>query len=104
MQGLAISGSREFPTVQSAGAVRGRLVELAGGNQSSSPGLEWEGPSAGAQRIAGGPLILEAIDTEAPGLSSDDEAGIEAALESYRQGRVVDAKRTREIINAALVR
>ena len=31
-------------------------------------------------------------------------AGIEAALDSYRQGRVVDAKRAREIINAALGR
>jgi hypothetical protein len=30
--------------------------------------------------------------------------GIEAALESYRQGRVVDAKRAREIIDAALGR
>jgi len=31
-------------------------------------------------------------------------AGIEAALESYRQGRVVDGKRAREIIDAALGR
>jgi hypothetical protein len=31
-------------------------------------------------------------------------AGIEAALESYRQGRVADAKRAREIIDAALGR
>ena len=30
--------------------------------------------------------------------------GIEAALESYRAGRVVDAKRAREIIDAALGR
>jgi len=34
-------------------------------------------------------------------LSVDGEAGIEAALESYRQGRVVDAKRARQIIALA---
>ena len=34
----------------------------------------------------------------------EEEAGIEAALESYRQGRVVDSKRAREIIDAALGR
>jgi hypothetical protein len=37
-------------------------------------------------------------------LSSEEEAGIEAALESYRQGRVADAKRLRKIIDAALGR
>jgi hypothetical protein len=44
---------------------------------------------------------VEAVEDEAPALSPEEEAGIEAALESYRQGRVVDAKRAREIINAA---
>jgi hypothetical protein len=47
---------------------------------------------------------VEAIKEEAPALSPDEEAGIEAALESYRQGRVVDAKRASEIIDAALGR
>ena len=38
------------------------------------------------------------------GLSADEEAGIEAALESYRQGRVVDAKRARQIgLSLALI-
>jgi len=37
-------------------------------------------------------------------LTPDEEAGIAAALESCRQGRVVDAKRTRAIIDAALGR
>ena len=46
----------------------------------------------------------EAIEEEAPVLSPEEEAGIEAALESYRQGRVVNAKRAREIIDAALGR
>jgi len=48
--------------------------------------------------------VVEAVDDEAPALSPAEEAGIEAALESYRQGRVVDAKRAREIIDAALGR
>ncbi len=48
--------------------------------------------------------VVEAIDGDAPELSADEEAGIEAALESYRQGRVVDAKRARQIIDAALGR
>jgi hypothetical protein len=39
-----------------------------------------------------------------PALSPEEEAVLEAALEPYRQGRVVDAKRAREIIDAALVR
>jgi hypothetical protein len=37
-------------------------------------------------------------------LSPEEEAGIEAALESYREGRVVDAKPAREIIDATLGR
>ena len=47
---------------------------------------------------------MEAIEDEAPALTLKEEAGIEAVLESYRQGRVVDAKRAREIIDAALGR
>jgi len=47
---------------------------------------------------------VESVDDEAPTLSPEEEAGIEVALESYRQGRVIDAKRAREIIDAALGR
>lgn len=47
--------------------------------------------------------MVEAVDDDMLGLS-DEEAGIEAALESYRQGRVVDAERARHIIDAALGR
>ena len=47
--------------------------------------------------------VAEQLD-RAPALSPDEEAGIEAALESYRQGRVVDATRARQIIDAALGR
>jgi hypothetical protein len=44
--------------------------------------------------------VVEAVADEAPSLSRDEEAGIEAELKSYRQGRVVDAKRARQIIYA----
>ena len=46
--------------------------------------------------------VVEAIEDEAPALSPEEEAGIEAALASYRQGHVIDAARAREIIDAAL--
>ena len=54
--------------------------------------------------LPAGRYVVQAVDEEAPPLSPSEEAGIEAALESYRQGRVVDARRAREIINAALGR
>jgi len=51
--------------------------------------------------LPAGRYVVEAVEEEAPALSPEEEAGIEAALESYHQGRVVDAKRAREIIDAA---
>lgn len=48
-------------------------------------------------------VVLEE-EEEAPVLSAEEETGLEVALKSYRQGRVVDAKRAREIIDAALER
>ena len=54
--------------------------------------------------LPAGRYVVEALEEDAPSLSPEEEAGIEAALESYRQGRVVDAKRAREIIEAALGR
>jgi hypothetical protein len=56
------------------------------------------------RELPAGRYVVEAVDDEAPALSTDEEAGIEAALESYRQGCVVDAKRARQIIDAALGR
>ena len=50
-----------------------------------------------------GRYVVEPVD-EAPVLTLEEETGIEAALESYRQGRVVRAKRARQIIDAALRR
>lgn len=46
-------------------------------------------------------VVVQAVEDEAPALTPEEEAGIEAALESYREGRVVDSKRAREIIDAA---
>jgi hypothetical protein len=34
-------------------------------------------------------------------LTPEEDAGIEAALESYRQDRVIDADRARKVIDAA---
>ena len=48
--------------------------------------------------------VVGAVDGEAPVLLPEEEAGIEAALESYREGRVVDAMRARVIIDALLAR
>lgn len=66
----------------------------------------WNGRDVPAElrELPAGRYLVEAIDEEAPALSSEEETGIEAALESYRQGRVVSAKRAREIVRAALGR
>ena len=56
------------------------------------------------RELPAGRYVVEAMEEEAPALSPEEEAGIEVALESYRQGRVVDATRAREIIDAALGR
>jgi hypothetical protein len=66
--------------------------------------VTWNGKDVPAElrELPAGRYVVEAIDDDAPVLSPDEETGIEAALESYRQGRVVDAKRARQIIDAAL--
>ena len=68
--------------------------------------VTWNGTDVPAElrELPAGRYVVEAIDDDAPALSPDEEAGIEAALESYRQGRIVDAKRARQIIDAALGR
>jgi hypothetical protein len=68
--------------------------------------MTWNGKDIPAElrELPVGRYVVEAVDDEAPALSSDQEAGIEAALESYRQGRIIDAKRARQIIDAALGR
>ena len=68
--------------------------------------VTWNGKDVPAElrELPAGRYVVEAIDDATPALSADEEAGIEAALDSYRQGRVVDAKRARQIIDAALGR
>jgi hypothetical protein len=68
--------------------------------------VTWNGKDVPAElrELPAGRYVVEPVDDEAPALSTDEEAGIEVALESYRQGRVVDAKRARQIIDAALGR
>lgn len=68
--------------------------------------VTWNGKDVPAElrELPAGRYVVEAIDDDAPALSPEEEAGIEAALESYRQGRVVDARRARQIIDAALGR
>jgi hypothetical protein len=56
------------------------------------------------RELPAGRYVVEAVDDEAPALLPEEEAGLDAALESYRQGRVIDAKRARQIIDAALGR
>ena len=68
--------------------------------------VTWNGKDVPAElrELPAGRYIVEGVDDDAPALSSHEEEGIEAALESYRQGRVVDAKRARQIIDAVLGR
>lgn len=68
--------------------------------------VNWNGKDLPPElrELPAGRYVVEPVDEEAPALSPDEEAGIEAGLESYRQGRVVDAKRARELIDAALRR
>jgi hypothetical protein len=68
--------------------------------------LTWNGKDVPPElrELPAGRYLVEAVEDEAPALTPEEEAGIEAALESYRQGRVVDSKRAREIIDATLGR
>jgi hypothetical protein len=65
--------------------------------------LTWNGKDVPSELrdLPSGRYVIEAVEDDAPALTPDEEAGIEAALESYCQGRVVDSKRARKIIDAA---
>ena len=65
--------------------------------------VTWNGKDIPAEflELPTGRYVVEPVEEETPVLTPEEEGGIEAALESYRQGRVVSAKRTREIIDAA---
>jgi hypothetical protein len=68
--------------------------------------VNWNGKDLPAElrELPAGRYVVAAVDEESAILSPAEEAGLEAALESYRQGRAVDAKRAREIIDEALGR
>jgi hypothetical protein len=68
--------------------------------------LIWNGKDVPSElrALPAGRYLVEAVEDEAPALKPEEETGIEAALESYCQGRVVDSKRAREIIDAVLGR
>ena len=51
-----------------------------------------------------GRYVVEAVDDGVRSLSPEDEDGIEVALESYRQGRVIDVKRARALIDGVFGR
>jgi uncharacterized protein (DUF2141 family) len=72
----------------------------------SSRVVTWNGKDVPPEfrELPAGRYVVQAVEDEAPDLTPAEEAGIEAALESYRQGRVVDAKRARAIIDSALGR
>ena len=83
-----------------------RHIGAAGYNRSDaatrpSRHLEPAGQSAGTARAVRGRYVVVPVQEEALVLTPEQEAGIEVALESYHQGRVVDSKRARAIIGAA---
>lgn len=68
--------------------------------------MNWNGTDVPPElrELPVGRYVVEAFDEDARALSAEEDAGIEAALESYSQGRVVDATRARAMIDAALKR
>ena len=68
--------------------------------------LTWNGKDVPSElrELPAGRYVIQAVEDEAPALSAEEEAGIEGALELYRQGRVVAAKHAGKIIDAALDR
>ena len=68
--------------------------------------LHWNGRDLPAElrELPAGQYVLESIDMSVLVLSQEEEEGIEAAMESCRQGRGIEAARVREILDAVLKR
>jgi len=68
--------------------------------------LTWNGKDVPPEllELPVGRYVVEAVEDDSVSLSPEEEVGLEVALESFRQGRLVDAKRARKIIDAALGR
>lgn len=64
--------------------------------------LKWNGKDLPDElrELPAGRYVIVPVDDRTD-LSPEEEAGIEAALASYRKGHVVDAERARAIIDAA---
>ena len=67
--------------------------------------LEWNGEDLpeGLRELPPGRYVVEAVD-EVPALTADEEAGLEEALTSLRQGRGVSAGDVRRRAEAAIRR
>lgn len=68
--------------------------------------MTWNGRNLPPEfhELPAGLYVVEPFEDKAPALSAAEEAGIDASLESYRQGHVVGAKRAREIIDAVVTK
>lgn len=68
--------------------------------------LHWNGKDLPEElrRLPAGDYLIEQMAAEGPDLTAEEEAGIEAALDSHEQGRGVDSERARAIVSAALRR
>jgi len=100
-----LAGSRAIESVMTRSSFLVKHGKMSGMPRRARV-MTWNGKDVPPElrELPAGRYVVEAAEDEAPALTPEEEAGIEAALESYRQGRVVDSKRTREIIDAALGR
>ena len=92
-----VSHSSHFSPMQPLGL---KIVRMAGKTRV----VTWNGTDLPAEfrDLPAGRYVVEAVEDETPALSPEEDAGIETALESYRQGHVVDARRARKVMDAAL--
>ena len=88
------------------GLAESRADARIGGMARRARLVNWNGEDLPPElrELPAGRYVVAPVDEDVPALSPDEEAGIDMALESYHQGRVVDAKRAREIIDSALKR
>jgi hypothetical protein len=64
--------------------------------------LHWDGKDLPKElrELPAGDYLVEELDDQPPELTPEEEAGIETALESFRQDRGVDSDRAREIVDS----
>jgi hypothetical protein len=66
--------------------------------------LTWNGKDLPPElrELPAGRYVVEELGDE-PELTAEDEAGIEAALDSYEQGHAVSSEQARALIDSALL-